>query len=290
MILITTADFRTSGTTPALGPGLAHKVLAYLGVPAAPPTLAALAALVTAYTTRVPWESASRIVKRARTGQQIDCPRWPAEFWGDAMRLGTGGTCFESNYAFFSLLRFLGYEGCLTINNMHEAIGCHTALVIHLDGQRYLVDVGLPIYAPLPLPTSNVPVLHQTALHTYSVTASAVPNLLVITRDRHPRPDCFTLVDLPVDDAAYRRATVNDYGSEGLFLDRVILSRVIDGAIWRFYGEEPPYQLERFRDGDKTFYYLGEDRAAAAEQVAAHFGFDWQTLHQALEAVAVVPS
>ena len=116
--------------TAPLSPELTRAVLSYLGVPAAPPTLDLIDTIVTAYTRTVPWESAFRIAKRARTPDTADCPRWPDEFWTDALTRGGGGTCFESNYALFSLLRALGYEGYLTINNMGETVGCHAAIVL----------------------------------------------------------------------------------------------------------------------------------------------------------------
>ncbi len=136
---------------PALSPDWAMTVLAHLGVDAGRPTLALVDALVEAYTRTVPWESAFRIVKRARTQNTRDCPRWPEEFWQDAIERGGGGTCFESNYAFFALLRAIGYEGYLTINNMATKVGCHTAIVLKLEGKPWLVDVGLPLFSPLPL-------------------------------------------------------------------------------------------------------------------------------------------
>ena len=63
------------------------------------------------------------------------------------MALGTGGTCYESNYSFFGLLRRLGYTGYLTLNDIGGAVGCHSAIVILLGGQKYLVDVGFPVHA-----------------------------------------------------------------------------------------------------------------------------------------------
>ncbi len=287
MILLTTLDLQIPTTTPPLGPALAQKILNYLSVEAAPPSLAALDALVSAYTRRVPWESASRIVKKAASPLLLDRPRWPAEFWSDAMRLGTGGTCFESNYAFFSLLRFLGYDGYLTINNMGETVGCHTAMVIYLDDVRYLVDVGMPIGIPLPIhPTQKTE--RTSEFHTYTATPIDVHHYL-IKRDRHPRADCFTFVDLPVDDVAYRAATTADYGENGLFLDRVIINRIADGKIWRFTSEQPPYQLECFDEGDRTYFYLGEDAAEAAEKVGWRFTMDVDTLRQAMLHTAASP-
>lgn len=110
----------TATDTAPLAAGPASMVLDWLAVPAGRPDRALLDALVQAYRVRVPWDTTTRIVKRVRTAETAACPRWPAEFWGDAIERGSGGTCYESNYALFSLLRALGYEGYLTLNDMRD--------------------------------------------------------------------------------------------------------------------------------------------------------------------------
>lgn len=275
-MLIVVSNQRTTQPT---APPVRH-VLDYLGVAAAPPSAALLDALVAAYVRRVPWESASRIVRRATCTDTAGCPRWPVVFWRDAIQHGTGGTCFESNYAFFWLLKELGYQGYLTINDMGDVRGCHAALVIDCDGGRYLVDVGMPLYLPVALDAVS-PVQRTTAHHTYTVTPAG-NDRFIVTRDRHPRPDCYTLVDRPVSDAAYRAATTADYGSDGLFLDRVIVNRIVDGVIWRFSGGDAPYHLEAFDRGDKTYHLLGHEVETAAQQVAARFGLSEALLAEAL--------
>ncbi|MCY3780143.1 MAG: arylamine N-acetyltransferase, partial [Chloroflexi bacterium] len=136
----------------ALSPQLTERVLQRLGYSRAPaPDLATLRQLLALYTRTVPWESASRIVRRAQHEETADCALMGAAFWESHFTFGTGGTCYESNYAFFGLLLRLGYEGYLTINDMGASIGCHSAIVILLDGLKHLVDVGLPLYAILPL-------------------------------------------------------------------------------------------------------------------------------------------
>jgi arylamine N-acetyltransferase len=92
-----------------LSHSLTTAVLAYLNAPKAVPSLQHLEHLLDSYTRTVPWESAFRIVKRQKTVETGTCPRWPEEFWEDAMTRGGGGTCFESNLAFFSLLRALDF-------------------------------------------------------------------------------------------------------------------------------------------------------------------------------------
>ncbi len=240
-----------------------------------------------AYTRHVPWESASRIAKKAdvlelgarASGHAI--ARWPAEFWQSALEWGTGGTCFESNYAFFALLVELGFAGYLTVNNMHPTAGCHAAIVLATDGGPWLADVGLPLYAPLPLDPDRE-TKRQSAFHGYTVRPSG-PDTYVIERDHHPQPYCFTLVDKAIPDATYRQVVAGDYGPEGLFLDRVIISKVIGGHICRFNGGERPFKLERFRRGYTDSRELaGDPGSDPAGEIARFFNLDKQLLRRAL--------
>ncbi len=262
-----------------LPPNLTRAVLAHLGVPPAPPTLDLLDDLIPAYTRAVPWESAFRIAKRARTPDTAACPRWPDEFWADAMARGGGGTCFESNYAFLSLLRALGYQGYLTINNMGEKINCHAAIVLRVDGGRWLVDAGLPLYVPLPIDPS-APTRRDSPFHTYTVRPDRA-GIYQVERTKHPQPNCYTLIDTPVPDTAYRAALTADYEASGFFLDRIIVYKVVDGQAWRFCSAETPLHLESFRDGKRTDQLLNGD---IAKTVGQHFDMDVATLRAALAA------
>jgi hypothetical protein len=251
---------------------LADQVLGFLGVKVTGPTLPPLEKLLAAYYRSVPWESIFRIVRRAEN----PTPRWPDLFWRDAMTRGSGGTCFESNYAFFALLQTLGYSGYLTINNMGESIGCHTAIVVVLDGQKWLVDVGLPLYALLPLSSRGVMYRSSPFLH-YAVRPDG-RSRYQIERWPHPKRTAFTLVDETVDDITYRTATANDYGEFGLFLEFVIINKVIDGEPWRFNMAERPWALNRFDWGQKIDTLLVGD---AALTVAEHFGLETAVVQRA---------
>ncbi len=264
-----------------LSPDLTQTVLARLGVAAGPPTLARLEALVNAYVRTVPWETAFRMVKWAETAVTNDCPRWPDEFWRDNMERGGGGTCFESNYAFFSLLRALGYEGYLTINNMGETIGCHTAIVLQVAGAKWLVDAGYPLYAPLPL-HPNAITHRATAFMQYMVRSDGA-GVYQIEQHPHPNRNAFTLIDRPVADAAYRAATTADYGPGGFFLDRLVINKVVDDTLWRFNSGETPWRLNRFAAGVREDVKMEGDVGTA---VARHFGLDEGVVQAAFKQLA----
>jgi arylamine N-acetyltransferase len=269
-----------------LKPAVVQAVLDHLGMDAEDPTPDFLDMLMAAYIRHVPWESASRIARRAQTKLTADCPRWPETFWQQNIESGTGGTCFESNYAFFSLLRGLGFDGYLTINNMGDMIGCHTAgVVVFDDDERWLVDVGIPLHIPIPL-SAGSPTQRQGPFHTYTITPLDAGRL-EISRDLHPRPYIFTLIDRPVSEEAYRRATTADYDPEsGLFLNRIIVTRVINERVWRFTSDTPPYQLTMFHDGATTYHYIGDEPESAAAAVSEKFRFEHAILQSAFAALA----
>jgi arylamine N-acetyltransferase len=262
--------------------GLQRSVLRFLEIaPEDAPGLDLLERLVSAYTRRVPWESVFRIVKRSRTKDVMKCPRWPEEFWSDAVDKGGGGTCFESNFALMALLNSLGYEGYLTINDMEESIGCHAAIVLKIEEGLWLADVGLPVYVPLPLNASEA-TSSTSQFHTYTVTPQS-SGIYQVDRDRHPKPYCYTLIDKPIPDRYFRQAIVDDYGPEGYFLDRAIITKVIADEFWRFGTHERPYRMERFRDGIKEIFMLPEDERRTAEALSRRFSMDEEMIYTGLK-------
>lgn len=263
-----------------LAPDLLARVLARLAVKPAAADLFTLQTLIEAYVRAVPWESAFRICRRSAVTELSERPRWPTLFWQEALEKGAGGTCFESNYAFQALLASLGYKTYLTINNMADSIGCHSAVVVELEERLWLADVGIPLYAPLEL-DARLASRTVTPLMTY--TAVPEDRLHVrIEREPHPHPYVFTLVNTPVSDAAYRAATSADYGPEGLFLDRLIVNKVIGDRAWRFDSTENPPVLASFAAGERFDDALPGDVAAA---VAHKFGMDEAVVRRALHIV-----
>ena len=173
------------------------------------PSLDYLGRLQRAVKHHVPWESASRVVRAASVPALEDRPRRPAEFWQRAMIDRTGGTCFESDYAFGVLLRALGFDAAFRINDMpdHDAVACHAAVVVTIDDARYLADVGLgsPIECPLPLDVEGERVVHG-GTERYRLrpeTAETVALSREGACDDLENAPMYLLVDRPASDAEY---------------------------------------------------------------------------------------
>lgn len=266
-----------------------YDILDFLECAPGRPGVRHLNRLIHAYVRKVPWESAFRIAKRAETPETAQCPRYPYEFWRDAMTSGGGGTCFESNYAFFDLLKKLGYSGYLTVNDMGDEIGCHSAIVVEVDGRKVLVDVGIPLQTVLPFGPDRL-TRRTTWLHTYTVRPDGTGppgershNLYQIERSHHPMRNIYTLLDKPVPGAEYRKVMEQDYGEGGLFLDRVIIVKVIGDRLWRFNSQETPYRLEAFTRGEKQEYLIPPE--GLSRSLAKHFQMDERKIEVALAVV-----
>ena len=208
------------------------------------PTFDHLNTLIGAFIQRVPWESATRIIKRGATPATADCPRFPREVWNDAMEFGGGGTCFEINYAFFALLSALGYEGYMTLNDMNDARKCHAAIVIRLDEQKYLVDISVPFPRALAY-FSDLTVHHYTPWLNFTIQPKDEQRY-EITRAPHVRPYIFTFNDVPVGEDDFEAAIEADYLPTGYFLNRVVINKMLGETAWLFNSDTKPYMLESF--------------------------------------------
>lgn len=223
---------------------MTEKVLNHLECPRKAPTLHYLNRLIHAYIRKVPWESVSRIIKRRTTPDTRDCPRLPEEFWSDALQHGFGGTCYESSLAFYSLLMSLGYEGYLTVNDMGETRGCHAAITILFGGQKYLVDVTIPVHVAVRINPCRV-TRRRTLLYNFALHPVR-KNVYEVMRSHHPNRVAFTLIDVPVSLPDYHLILQNDYLETGYFNKSVVINKVIKNRTTRFFSDQKPYKLERF--------------------------------------------
>lgn len=272
--------------SPALDAALTRRILRHFGLPTdSPPDLAALRRLVDCYTRTVPWESASRIVRRAAQADAEDCFLLGEDFWESHFVRGTGGTCYESNYAFFGLLRRLGYEGYLTINDIGGAAGCHSAIVVMIEGGKYLVDVGFPVHVVLPM-RADRPTSGERLSMKYTL-APTDGDQFDLWRDLGSRVHGFVLHDKPVGDAEYRAIGIHDYRHDGgQFLNEIVIQRIVAERLWRFHSDVRPYCLQEFVNGDRRDHMLNRD---VAGHLAGKFDLAQDLISAAMEILELEP-
>lgn len=141
----------TLPSTSTAGPTAAwtDRYLALLDVPAGPPSLEQLSALVRAHVLTVPFENITAILRR-RDHPEGPVPQPdPEQLLSNWESRSGGGVCFEIAMMFERLLSALGYKTHLVLGQISLPFG-HQAIIVELDGRRYLVDMGsgAPIWNP----------------------------------------------------------------------------------------------------------------------------------------------
>jgi arylamine N-acetyltransferase len=187
-----------------------------------------------AWSARIPWESASRIVRRQSPGAPEDYARGPERFFADALRFGSGGTCFESNGALCALLAELGFSARIVFCDMDDGhVDPHCALIVALDGESWLADVGYPIPAALRLDPA-APTAVEPPVYRYTAEPLESGEWEVRRTSGSWGGFCFRVRPAAIDPAAFQARLVRDHGPDGLFLEEVILHRVDGNQVWYF--------------------------------------------------------
>ena len=258
---------------------MTKNILQHLRIKEYRPGLEYLQELITAYCTIVPWESISKIVKKAMCKNPEDCLRLENEFWTQSFKYGTGGTCYESNWAFYKLLKSLGFDSYLTINKMVDKSSVHSAIVVTINKSKYIVDIGYPLYAPIPLVKYSISYAnHQLIKYRSSYIGL---NEYLIENFPHPKPYLYHLTDIPVSGSDYLNISIADYCETGLFLDRIIIRKIIDNTPTRFDSEDLPYNIHQLQNGTKTKNNLRDENLI--NTLSDYFALNIDVIRKAFE-------
>jgi N-hydroxyarylamine O-acetyltransferase len=133
-------------------PTWTDRYLALLGLEREAPSLDALTRLVRAHVLNVPFENVTALLRwRDHRTNAVPYPNPVTLLENWEQRRGTG-VCFEIVTMVLPLLQSLGYRAHQILGHISGPFG-HQAIVVNLDGGRYLVDLGNggPLFAPIPL-------------------------------------------------------------------------------------------------------------------------------------------
>lgn len=131
-------------------PGI-QRFLAYFSLRPARPSLETLQKIIAAFS-HLPYENLSKIIKFNRHGEHpLARLRLPEEVMEDHLRWRTGGTCFSLTFFLHSILVHHGFSCYIVMGDMKAGRNIHCALIVTLEGARYLVDPGYVLHRPMAL-------------------------------------------------------------------------------------------------------------------------------------------
>ena len=212
-----------------LVPAQVRAYLDVLAVPSDRPSLAALAGLVRAQVTCVPFENVSKLHRRRRGLR--DVPDLDAYLVG-IRRHHLGGTCYPNAFHFHSLLRALGYDAALCGAAMRSGEDVHVVITVALEGRSLLVDAGYgaPVLAPLPLDAdSDVVVVHGRDRYVLKPRDAAGRSRLEMHRDGAPMHG-YLVNPAPRPVEHFRAVVEASFRDEATFMNAVVAIRQWDGG------------------------------------------------------------
>ena len=174
------------------------------------PDLEFLSRLVRAFA-QLPYENLTKIIKNSRERDPTRKLRMPDEVIEEHIRYGTGGTCFSLTFTLQQILEGCGFECYPVMADRSYGPDTHCALIVLLQGQKFLVDPGFLLSRPLPLT--------QDPIAAYKFPA----NLVQLEKSELEHPTRAV--------SGYRVCTLNGSGKK-----------------WRYTLKERPISAEEFRE------------------------------------------
>jgi arylamine N-acetyltransferase len=196
-------------------------VLDALELPREEPSHRFLERLFQRFNARVPFESASKILRNADVSDPAEKPRVPDVFWSDFLESGTGGTCFARVAAFDALASGLGFTTRKAPGKVEKDFD-HAALVVTAEGREWIADVGFPLPALIPIGGGEV----ETAIADLSATETDRGLLARFVSGVPDGPRKLEIFRAPVSEEEYLALWRKTFRPDSRFLTNVSLFRL----------------------------------------------------------------
>jgi len=211
----------------------AEEILEDLDLSRAEPGPGYLERLFVRFNDRVPFETASKIVRNASVEAPASRPRTPDIFWSDRLNLGTGGTCFARVSAFGTLLDDLGFRSRRVLGRVGKDFD-HAALFVDLPSGSWICDVGFPLPALIPARRGRI----ETGMGALNVEETP-RGFRVDFEDGVPSgPRGIEVFRDPVSEDVFQKYWEATFGPTSNFLADVQVSRLFDNRRMTFLRGE----------------------------------------------------
>ena len=215
---------------------LRDRVLARLALDraAVAPDLDGLRAVYGAWCAHVPFDNVRKMIalRTAADTHGTPVPATPLpgahadDFLEAWLAHGTGGTCWPSSNALYTLLRSLGFPARRVAASMRDlGIPNHGSIKVALDGRDWLVDSSMLTGVPIPLDAANA--VAGAAPFGAEVEATDGTHVVWFATPPHDHFPC-RLLDDPVDHPFYLGAYEGSRGRSP-FNDRIYARRNLPG-------------------------------------------------------------
>lgn len=199
------------------------EILEDLEVSRAEPGPGFLERLFLRFNDRVPFETATKILRHAAVADPAAWPRNPEIFWEERLTSGAGGTCFARVAAFDALLSQLGFSTRRALGRVRDDFD-HAALFVSFAEGDWICDVGFPLPALLPPGTERA----ETGVGALEIRHSARGVRVVFDGGVPEGPREVEIFSGAVSDDEFETRWRATFRPDSNFLSQVLLQRQIE--------------------------------------------------------------
>ncbi len=254
---------------------VARGFLRLAGVVLTRPDLGMLTRLTRAFG-RLPYENFTKIIRAAEHARLEDRLRLPQIVLADHLGLGAGGTCFSLTQFFREVLAHAGFESSPVLCDRSYGPETHCALIVPIGRERFLVDPGYLMEAPIPIPQRGESVQRGTAGIVTLQRLGESRQLLLITEAGGKRRIRYRMRDEPSTEERFDERWADSFG--WAMMRHLCVSRNADGG--QIYLRDGLLRRIRREDTDQ-----GRVKARFEQEVERLFGIDPRIVSRAREAV-----
>lgn len=237
------------------------------------PNLEWLARLCRAFH-RIPYENFTKILCLHRISEPEKRLRMPDIVLADHIDFGAGGTCFSLTYFFQKILEGIGYDVYPVLCDRSYGPNTHCALVARLGAEKYLVDPGYLLEAPILVPPFGESSQKGSAAAVRLVRLGLTTQLILITERAGKRRIRYRMKDVPVPWEDFHEKWLDSFswpmmrhmsasrqtGSGLLFMrDGVLRRSAVDGGAQEAIRKNFAGEIERVFGIDRGIVMDAED-------------------------------
>ena len=153
---------------------------------------------ILAHFSGMPYENLSKIVKMHKSYGSPNRIRLPEEVMEDHALFGLGGTCFSLTYFLLAILSDCGFLCYPIIAHIGRSMNIHCAVVVLLDGRKYLADPGYLLNLPLEIQKSGARVYRTESRGVELTFSPQDEQFCLATFDRTEKKFRYRFADRPV--------------------------------------------------------------------------------------------
>lgn len=217
----------------------------------------------------LPYENVTKIIKERSSTGSAGKLRMAEEVLEDHLRWNTGGTCFSLCNALLTILDNCGYSAHIAMADMHYGPNIHCAVIVTLSNNRYLLDPGYLLNAPVRIPQAGSETRMKTPMNSIILRNESPEVYSLFTQESGEEKWRYRIRMRPVTREEFLEHWRHSFSLNSM--EHVMMSRLMDNGRLYFRKDRlevvSSMQRRKRRVDSSAFHELSEAFGVPADMI-----------------------